>query len=31
MQALLCRCGFTYCGRIFLADGAERLAFQKAL
>ena len=31
MQALLRRCGFTYCGRIFLEDGAERLAFQKTL
>ena len=29
MQALLKKCGFTYCGRIFIADGSERLAFQK--
>ena len=29
MQALLKKCGFQYCGWITLADGAERLAFQK--
>lgn len=31
MQALLKKCGFAYCGRIFLADGSERIAFQKTL
>ena len=29
MQALLQKHGFTYCGIIYLADGAERLAFQR--
>lgn len=29
MQALLKKCGFQYCGWINLADGSERLAFQK--
>ncbi len=29
MQALLKKCGYRYCGWITLADGAERLAFQK--
>ncbi len=31
MQALVKKCGFTYCGRIHLANGAERVAFQKML
>lgn len=31
MQALVKRCGFAYCGRIHLANGAERVAFQKML
>lgn len=31
MQTLLKKCGFAYCGRIFLADGSERIAFQKTL
>ena len=31
MQALLKKCGFAYCGRILLADGSERIAFQKTL
>lgn len=31
MQALLKKCGFTYCGLINLADGSERLAYQKIL
>ena len=31
MQALLKKCGFTYCGLINLADGGERLAYQKIL
>ena len=30
MLALLKRLGFTYCGIIWLADGDERMAFQKA-
>ena len=29
MQALLQKHGFSYCGIIYLADGAERLAFQR--
>lgn len=29
MQALLKKCGFTYCGWITIADGSERVAFQK--
>ena len=29
MRSLLKKGGFTYCGRIFLEDGAERMAFQK--
>lgn len=31
MQYLLKKCGFTYCGIIYLADGDQRLAFQKCL
>ena len=29
MQNLLKKNGFTYCGRIYVDDGGERLAFQK--
>ncbi len=29
MQALIKRYGFSYCGKIYLEDGSERLAFQK--
>lgn len=29
MQKCLSRCGFKYCGIIYLADGAKRLAYQK--
>ncbi len=29
MQKCLLRCGFEYCGIIYLADGSERLAYQK--
>ena len=31
MQHLLARHGFTYCGIIYLASGAERLAYQRIL
>ena len=29
MQKLISRSGFSYCGIILLADGAERLAYQR--
>lgn len=29
MQKCLSRCGFKYCGIIYLADGAKRLSYQK--
>jgi hypothetical protein len=29
MQKLLSKLGYTYCGLIYLEDGAERIAFQK--
>jgi hypothetical protein len=29
MQHILQSYGFTYCGIIYLADGSERLAYQK--
>lgn len=29
MQKLISRSGFSYCGIIYLADGAERLAYQR--
>lgn len=29
MQKLLAKCGFEYCGIIFIANGDERIAFQK--
>lgn len=29
MQNMLKKNGFTYCGRIYVEDGGERLAFQK--
>lgn len=31
MQHLIEKCGFTYCGIIYLANGDERLAYHKAL
>lgn len=31
MQALLKKCGYAYCGIIYLEDGAERFAYEKAL
>ena len=31
MQGALKKCGFQYCGIIYLLDGAERLAFQRRL
>ena len=31
MQNMLKKNGFTYCGRIYTADGSERLAFQKSV
>lgn len=31
MQSILHKLGFTYCGIIYLEDGAERLAYQKVL
>lgn len=31
MQSLLLKNGYEYCGIIFVEDGTERLAFEKAL
>lgn len=31
MQKLILKCGFEYCGIIYVADGTERLAYEKIL